>query len=201
MLICFARPTGFYDLFLNKIVALLTGGSFCHVIVLFELQRDDGNYDIVECSIVRSDDDTLNRVHFDEQLQDMSDWTCFKLNGIKPEFERQVYENVKRDMTGIIYQNGLMFEDIELSNCFGRRKYVKLPSQEKTYCSKLTMNILQRMNRFDDMNCMYVSPNGLCRAIRDDIKRGSKEWIEIKKINEYVKITSEIVIEDLPLIL
>jgi hypothetical protein len=201
MLICFARPTGFYDLLLNKVVAFLTGGSFCHVIVLFELQREDGNYDVVECSIVRSDDDTLNRVHFDEELQDMSDWSCFRLNDTRPEFERQIYENVKREMTGIVYQNGLIFEDIEFSNCFGRRKYVKLPSQEKTYCSKLTMNILQRMGRFDDVNCMYMSPNGLYRVIRDQMRHGSKEWTEIDDVNRYAKIVSEKIIRDTHVIL
>ena len=77
MFICFTEAKGAYKGFLNGIAAYLTGGKYCHVVVVFETFDENDNLSFKECSIVRSKDEEYNRVHLSD-VELMTGWTCYR---------------------------------------------------------------------------------------------------------------------------
>jgi hypothetical protein len=165
MFLCFAEPRNTYGGLLNRLAALFTGGSYCHVTVVFELPQKDGTFKYQECSIVRSNDERFNRVHLSE-VENMDGWTCYRLQLQRPEYELEAYNYVCNHLLGVHYDNIGSIADFTFCWCFPRGYRSVVGEIEKTYCSRLALEILHRTGQFLDHSSDKVSPNDLYKLIQ-----------------------------------
>jgi hypothetical protein len=166
MFLCFAEAEGVYATPLNRFAAFLTGGKFCHVAVVFELPQSDGTVKYVECSIVKCADERLNKVHLSE-VEDMSGWTCFRLQLQNPVYELEAYNYVCKNLLGMSYDDIGSATDFTLFWCCPVGTVIRTKNS-KIYCSRLAMKILQRAGQFLEYSPGKISPNDLYKLIQKD---------------------------------
>lgn len=168
MFLCFAEPTNAYGTLLNKVTAFITGGSYCHCAVVFELPQIDGSVKYVECSIVRCKDERFNKVHLSE-VESFEGWSCWRLQLQRAEYEIEAYNYVVNNLLGQPYDNLGSIMDFTFCWCcpIGYRNINKKEGEtEKTYCSRLAMDILHKVGQFLDHEPNKITPNGIFKLIQ-----------------------------------
>lgn len=178
MFVCFAPPRGAYGSKFNRLIAWLTRGKFCHVAIVFECPLENGATAYVECSVVSTGPNNHDVVHFSE-VEDMEGWTCFRLTLDNPACEIEAYNYVFHNLLKQVYSTADSIIEAGLCclPCI-KETQVQRIAGEKTYCSKLAMEILHRVGQFLKHPTVGTSPNDIHRLIQSS-KDQSGKWTDV----------------------
>jgi hypothetical protein len=102
MLICFAEAKAQFGSFFNAAAAWMTGGRFCHVAIVFEVQNPDGSWTFPEVAVVKTGDTEKDVVRLCE-VEDFTGWTCYRLSFNDPSMERNCFAYVRDNWAGKPY--------------------------------------------------------------------------------------------------
>lgn len=180
MLICFAEPVAQFGSFFNNAAAWLTGGRFCHVAIVFEIQNASGLWSFSEVVVVKTGHADLDVVRFCE-VEDFTGWTCFRLTFNDHTVERHCFDYVKAKWEGKPYDKVGSVMDFTLFSCCPRG-YRTLSSKDpdnKTYCSRLALRILQECGQFAEHSPEKVSPNEVYKMIKKDNQTNPGKWEDV----------------------
>lgn len=180
MLVCFAEPKAQFGSFFNAAAAWLTGGRFCHVAVVFEVQNPNGTREYSEVVVVKTGHEKDDVVKMCE-VEDFDGWTCYRLTFSDPAIEKNCLNYVNENWVGKSYDKVGSVMDFTLCFCFprGYRTLSTSESDVKTYCSRLVMRILQYCQEFTDHAPEKVSPNEIYKLIKKDNQKHPNKWIDV----------------------
>jgi hypothetical protein len=186
MIVCFAEAKRRFATPFNALVAFLTGGKFCHVAIIFEMNE---NTDVFrEVSIVKTGNPDNDVVQITD-VEDLTGWTCYRIILDDPNKETEAYDHVVRNMLGRKYDKTGSVADFALCCCFPqgyRSLYHSEDTDTKTYCSRLAMSILQYCGLFVDFNPEKVAPNTIYKMIKDDSYQKNARWQDVTTTIDHI---------------
>jgi hypothetical protein len=181
MFICFATPENQYNTYFNRLAACFTRGPFCHVAVVFELTQSDGSIRYEECSINRSGNFKKDVVTL-SQVENFEGWTCFRLELEDPNCELEAYRWVATSLVGEHYDTRGSIVDVAFCCCLpgGYRTITRTDGgNERTYCSRLAVDILKKVGQIDQRAPSNVSPNDIFKLFNNS--RTKNKWTDVSK--------------------
>jgi len=148
------KPEGRQDAFLNRIVAALTGGPFCHVELVFS--------DMRACSIALSNSKKLSRVFLMRKTDFSPEWVFYELAGMTPQTEARIRAWCENEIG----------KPYDVAKCVMNMSYMSWAYQgerdQSYYCSELVTLALKEGGYAParDLDESTLHPNGLYYALR-----------------------------------
>lgn len=177
MIICFTEAKGTYRGIFNRLSAFVTGGKYCHVMVIFEFDFED-EIKYQQCSIVKYEKERINRIQFSD-VEDISGWKCYTQKIRNAELEEKIYQEIYAKRSTVFYEGPKMY--LEYITCGLYSTHYRgitdaTDPNEQTYCSKLTLEILKGIGHYRDQSYDRISPNRLHELISND-----SQWCELSQ--------------------